>query len=50
MLFLFDYGDSWLLRVSLKGTGTRVAEVRYPRVAAARGESPPQYPDSDDDD
>jgi hypothetical protein len=50
MMFLFDYGDEWLFRVSLKGTGARLAEVGYPRVAAARGKSPPQYPDSDDED
>jgi hypothetical protein len=50
MLFLFDYGDEWLFRVSLKGMGTKVAKVRYPRVVAKRGDAPPQYPDPDDDD
>jgi hypothetical protein len=50
MLFLFDYGDEWHFRVSLRGTGTKAAKVRYPRVVAAQGKAPPQYPDPDDDD
>jgi hypothetical protein len=49
MLFLFDYGDEWLFRVSLRGTGIKIAKVRYPRVGATRGEAPPQYPDPDED-
>jgi pRiA4b ORF-3-like protein len=48
MMFLFDYGDEWRFRVSLKGTGTKLAKVRYPRVVATHGDAPPQYPDSDD--
>jgi len=49
MVFLFDYGDGWLFRVSLRGTGIKIAKVRYPRVVATRGEAPPQYPDPDED-
>jgi hypothetical protein len=48
MVFLFDYGDDWLFRVSLRGAGTKTANVRYPRVVATHGEAPPQYPDPDD--
>jgi hypothetical protein len=48
MVFLFDYGDDWHFRVSLRDTGTRLVKVRYPRVVAARGDAPPQYPDPDD--
>jgi len=48
MMFLFDYGDGWHFRVSLKAVGTKLAKVRYPRVAATRGDAPPQYPDSED--
>jgi Plasmid pRiA4b ORF-3-like protein len=47
MVFLFDYGDDWHFRVSLRGTATKVAKVRYPRVVASRGEAPEQYPDPD---
>jgi hypothetical protein len=50
MLFLFDYGDEWHFRVTLKGTGTKVAKTRYPRIVESSGESPEQYPDSEDDD
>jgi hypothetical protein len=49
MLFLFDYGDDWHFRVSLKGMSTKIPKVRYPRVVAARGEAPQQYPDPDGD-
>ena len=50
MLFLFDYGDEWLFRVTLQRTGKKAARVRYPRVVAAQGEAPEQYPDPDDED
>src|SRR5258707_6978844 len=48
MIFLFDYGDDWHFRVSLKAKGTKLAKTRYPRVIATRGDAPPQYPDADD--
>jgi hypothetical protein len=48
MVFLFDYGDDWHFRVTLKAKGTKLAKVRYPRVVATRGDAPPQYPDPDD--
>ena len=48
MMFLFDYGDDWHFRVSLKAEGTKLAKVRYPRVVATRGEAPLQYPDPDE--
>ena len=48
MVFLFDYGDDWRFRVSLKAKGTKLAKTRYPRVIATRGDAPPQYPDPDD--
>jgi hypothetical protein len=50
MIFLFDYGDGWHFRVSLREARSKVAKVRYPRVVAARGEAPAQYPDWDEDD
>lgn len=48
LLFLFDYGDEWRFRVSLRGTGQKLAKVRYPRIVASKGEAPEQYPDPDD--
>jgi hypothetical protein len=50
MIFLFDYGDGWHFRVSLREARSKAAEVRTPRVVAARGEAPAQYPDWDEDD
>jgi hypothetical protein len=50
MILLFDYGDGWHFRVSLREARTKVAKVRYPRVVATRGEAPAQYPDWDEDD
>lgn len=48
MIFLFDYGDEWLFRVSLKTLGAKHAKTKYPRVVASKGEAPHQYPDPDD--
>jgi hypothetical protein len=50
MMFLFDYGDNWHFRVTLKAKGTKLAKVHYPRVVATRGDAPAQYPGPDDDD
>jgi hypothetical protein len=49
MLFLFDYGDEWHFRVTLKETGEKAAKVRYPRVVESRGEAPEQYPVDEDE-
>jgi hypothetical protein len=49
MLFLFDYGDDWLFRVTLRTVGKKSAKTRYPRIVAKRGEAPVQYPAHDDD-
>ena len=49
LTFLFDYGDDWQFRVKLKGTGKKVAKVRYPRVVASQGEAPEQYPPDPDE-
>ena len=49
LLFLFDYGDDWLFRITLKATGVRQPKARYPRVVAAKGKAPEQYPLADED-
>jgi hypothetical protein len=48
MLFLFDYGDDWLFRVTLEKTVKKTGKFRYPRIVATHGEAPEQYPDPDD--
>jgi hypothetical protein len=50
MIFLFDYGDGWHFRVSLREARSKVAKGRYPRVVASRGDAPAQYDDWDADD
>jgi Plasmid pRiA4b ORF-3-like protein len=49
ILFLFDYGDEWLFRVTLRTVGKRSGKTRYPRIVATSGEAPAQYPADDDD-
>lgn len=49
-LFLFDYGDEWEFGVKLlDAKGKLSPNAEYPRLTAARGESPLQYPPWDDD-
>jgi hypothetical protein len=50
MQFLFDYGDDWRFQVEVIGMGEKAAKTRYPKVLAAVGKAPPQYPDPDDAD
>ncbi len=46
--YVFDFGDNW--RVSLRLAGRADDDgARYPRVVAAEGDAPPQYPDPDED-
>ncbi len=49
MLFVFDYGDEWCFQVELKALGEKAPKTRYPRMVAAMGEAPSQYPDVDED-
>lgn len=47
--YLFDWGDEWWNEVTFEG----VKDIRIedlPAVIVARGESPPQYPDYDEED
>lgn len=50
-LFIFDYGDEWEFGVKLlDAKGKLTANADYPRLAASRGDAPPQYPPWDEDD
>jgi Plasmid pRiA4b ORF-3-like protein len=49
MLFLFDYGDEWHFKITLRAVGEKTAKTRYPRIIASVGKSPEQYPDPDED-
>lgn len=49
MQFLFDYGDDWRFEIEFRGFGERAKGAAYPRILAAKGPSPEQYPDWEDD-
>ena len=49
LTFLFDYGDEWRFRATLKAKGQKLAKTRYPRVVASQGKAPAQYPDPDEE-
>ncbi|HEX9524310.1 MAG TPA: hypothetical protein VF949_15130 [Reyranella sp.] len=49
MLFVFDYGDEWRFQVQLTALGEKMPKTRYPRMVAAMGEAPSQYPDEDEE-
>jgi hypothetical protein len=48
LLFLFDYGDEWLFRVTLRETSKKVSKARYPRIVTQHGKAPAQYPDPEE--
>ncbi len=47
MRFVFDYGDQWHFTVELKEFRERVPKMRYPKLLAAVGKAPEQYPDEE---
>jgi hypothetical protein len=51
LFYMFDYGDSWLIKVSRSRKQPLAAEtgVTYPRLISEVGEKPPQYPDFEED-
>jgi hypothetical protein len=49
MLFVFDYSEEWRFQVQLTAQGEKKPKTRYPRMTAAMGEAPPQYPDEDEE-
>lgn len=49
MLFLFDYGDTWLFVIELIGFSKKETKKRYPCVAKKVGLAPEQYPEIDED-
>ncbi|HUT53813.1 MAG TPA: plasmid pRiA4b ORF-3 family protein [bacterium] len=48
--YLFDYGDDWVHRIRVEKIEEAAPEGDYPRITAAVGEAPPQYPFDDDED
>ncbi len=49
MLFLFDYGDTWLFVIELVGFGKKETKKKYPCVIKKVGIAPEQYPEVEKD-
>ena len=51
MLFLFDYGDTWLFHIlCLDDAIVLKPRKRYPKLIEEKGLAPEQYPDYDEED
>lgn len=46
--YWFDFGDDWWHQINVVAINDGPASGKYPQVTARTGESPPQYPDSDE--
>jgi len=47
--YWFDFGDDWWHNIRVTGAEKEAPEGRYPRVTKRVGQSPPQYPDWDEE-
>ena len=47
--YLFDFGDDWWHGITVEQIDGAPDNGEYPRVVEGRGDSPPQYPDLDED-
>jgi hypothetical protein len=47
--YLFDFGDDWWHRIKVQKVVETDSKKRHIRLIKSVGESPPQYPDWDDD-
>ena len=48
--YWFDFGDDWHHEIKVKEIGTVMARETRPKVIACVGQSPPQYPNFEEDD
>ena len=48
-LYLFDFGDEWWHKIIVEETSVPDDMGQYPRILEKRGDSPPQYPDTEED-
>ena len=47
--YWFDFGDDWWHQINVVAIREGGGSGKYPRITAKVGESPPQYPDLDDE-
>ena len=48
--YWFDFGDDWWHQINVVDIDEKAAPGKHPRVTHRVGESPPQYPDGEEDD
>lgn len=47
--YAFDFGDDWQHQINVEAIEPAPATSKYPKVIKRLGDSPPQYPDWDED-
>ena len=47
--YWFDFGDDWFHQLNVMAISDEVPKGRYPKVTERVGQSPPQYPDLDEE-
>jgi len=47
--YLFDFGDEWWHEIAVEQVDSPAEKGRYPRILEKCGNSPPQYPDPEED-
>ena len=47
--YLFDFGDDWWHRIRVQNVIETKSKKKHIKLIKSFGESPPQYPDYDDD-
>jgi hypothetical protein len=47
--YLFDFGDEWWHEVTVKSIEPEKEGTKYPRIVKVQGESPPQYPEMEEE-
>jgi len=46
---ILDFGDDWIHQINVIGIQENVSSEKYPRIVHGTGNSPPQYPDPDEE-
>ena len=47
--YLFDFGDEWWHEITVEQIDAPAEKGKYPRIVEKHGDSPPQYPDFDEE-
>lgn len=47
--YWFDFGDDWMHQINVISIDDKIPEGKYPKITERIGDSPPQYPDWDEE-